>query len=81
MTSHVVSPKKYALIFATLLAFTILTTEIARIDLGPMNAVVALTIAIVKALLVALFFMHLMYTRHRTKIIGGGGHSVAGDPH
>ena len=73
MSSHVVSPRKYALIFATLIACTILTTEVARIDLGPLNAVVALTIAVFKALLVALFFMHLMYTRHRTKIMAAAG--------
>jgi cytochrome c oxidase subunit 4 len=49
----------YIGIWITLLAGTALTVFAARIDLGPFNAAVALTIATVKALLVALFFMHI----------------------
>jgi cytochrome c oxidase subunit 4 len=49
----------YVVIWLTLLAGTALTVFAARIDLGPFNAAVALTIATVKALLVALFFMHI----------------------
>jgi cytochrome c oxidase subunit IV len=49
----------YVAIWLTLLAGTALTVVAARIDLGPFNAAVALTIATVKALLVALFFMHI----------------------
>jgi cytochrome c oxidase subunit IV len=49
----------YVGIWLTLLAGTALTVFAARIDLGPFNAAVALTIATVKALLVALFFMHI----------------------
>jgi cytochrome c oxidase subunit 4 len=49
----------YVVIWLTLLAGTALTVFAAQIDLGPFNAAVALTIATVKALLVALFFMHI----------------------
>jgi cytochrome c oxidase subunit IV len=49
----------YIVIWLTLLAGTALTVFAAQIDLGPFNAAVALTIASVKALLVALFFMHI----------------------
>ena len=49
----------YVGIWAALIFGTILTYFAARIDLGPFNAAVALTIATTKALLVALFFMHL----------------------
>ena len=49
----------YIGIWLTLLAGTALTVVAARIDLGQFNAAVALTIATVKALLVALFFMHI----------------------
>jgi cytochrome c oxidase subunit IV len=49
----------YVGIWLTLLAGTALTVFAARIDLGNFNAAVALTIATVKALLVALFFMHI----------------------
>ena len=51
--------KSYFSVWIALLAGTFLTYEVAKIDLGPFNAAVALIIATTKALLVALFFMHL----------------------
>lgn len=51
-------PAYFAVWFA-LLVGTFLTYEVAKIDLGNFNAAVALIIATTKALLVALFFMHL----------------------
>jgi cytochrome c oxidase subunit IV len=60
MSEHSSSPLRgYVGIWLALLAGTALTVFAARIDLGPFNAAVALTIATVKALLVALFFMHI----------------------
>ncbi len=49
----------YFAVWIALLAGTFLTYEVAKIDLGVFNAAVALIIATTKALLVALFFMHL----------------------
>jgi cytochrome c oxidase subunit IV len=49
----------YFSVWIALLAGTYITYEVSKIDLGPFNAAVALTIATTKALLVALFFMHL----------------------
>ena len=46
-------------VWVALLAGTVITYEVAKIDLGVFNAAVALIIATTKALLVALFFMHL----------------------
>jgi cytochrome c oxidase subunit 4 len=51
--------KTYFAVWAALLVGTWLTYEAAKIDLGRFNAAVALIIATTKALLVALFFMHL----------------------
>lgn len=53
------SLRTYFVIWIALLAGTALTVTAARIDLGPFNAAVALTIATIKATLVALFFMHV----------------------
>jgi cytochrome c oxidase subunit IV len=56
------SPLKiYFAVWGALLLGTFLTYEAARLDLGRFNAAVALTIATTKALLVALFFMHLRH--------------------
>jgi cytochrome c oxidase subunit 4 len=49
----------YFAVFIALLIGTGLTVYAASLDLGPFNAPVALTIASVKATLVALFFMHV----------------------
>jgi cytochrome c oxidase subunit 4 len=60
MSAHPSSPLKlYFGICITLLACTGLTVWAASLDLGRFNAAVALTIATFKAILVALFFMHL----------------------
>ena len=55
----------YFLVWGALLLGTFLTYEVAKIDLGPFNPVVALVIATTKALLVALFFMHLRHASER----------------
>ena len=57
--------KTYFIIWISLLAGTFLTYEAALIDLGPFNPVVALVIATTKALLVALFFMHLRHASEK----------------
>jgi len=73
MTAHSLSLRAYGNVFATLLALTGATTALAYIDLGVFNPIVALSIAAAKALLVALFFMHLVHTKHRTQLVAGAG--------
>jgi cytochrome c oxidase subunit IV len=59
-SEHSKSPlATYFAVWIALLAGTFITYEVAKIDLGVFNAAVALIIATTKALLVALFFMHL----------------------
>ena len=55
-SSHLTS---YFAVWIALLVGTALTYYAAKLDLGVFNAAVALIIATTKALLVALFFMHL----------------------
>ena len=73
MSEHVPSIKSYTLVFLALLALTLATTVVATIDLGPLNVVMALFIAVVKMMLVALFFMHLRHSTVLTKVVVGGG--------
>ena len=57
-TEHHVVPKKiYYTIFGILMLCTYLTVQIAFFDLGELNTVAALGIAVLKATLVVLFFM------------------------
>jgi cytochrome c oxidase subunit IV len=73
MHEHVDSIKTYTLVFLSLLILTAATTVVATIDLGPLNVVMALLIAVVKMMLVALFFMHLRHSTILTKVVVGGG--------
>ena len=58
---HIISLRTYILVFASLLFLTFITVAASWIDLGSMNIVLALLIALVKSSLVLLFFMHLYY--------------------
>lgn len=70
---HIVSPKLYVTILLILLAFTGLTAGASYVEMGPFNAIVALAIAITKATLVILFFMHVKYSPKLTKLAVGSG--------
>jgi cytochrome c oxidase subunit 4 len=67
------TPKLYMVILLALLAGTCLTWAIAFIDLGIFNPVVALTIAVIKATLVILFFMHVRYSSRLTMVTVAAG--------
>ena len=63
MSEHIVHPRVYITIFLALMLGTGLTVLAAFRDFpGPLNAVVAMTIAVVKATLVILYFMHVRYS-------------------
>ena len=65
---HIVSLRIYFTIFAALMVLTFLTVFVATIDLGVLNTPVALAIAITKATLVVLYFMHVRYSSGLTQI-------------
>ena len=56
-------------VLAVLLVLTVVTVAVTFVDLGPMNLVVALVIALVKASLVLLYFMHLRWDRPFNAVI------------
>jgi cytochrome c oxidase subunit IV len=69
MTEHAhPTIKMFVAVWATLLLLTALTVFVATLELGPFNAIVALSIATIKALLVLLFFMELRYSTALTKV-------------
>jgi cytochrome c oxidase subunit 4 len=68
---HITSVKTYILIGISLLILTGLTVKVSTIPLGPWNAVAALIFASAKALLVALFFMHLLYDKKIYMVVVG----------
>ena len=68
MAEHIVTKKQYSLVFGALLLLTFITTTVGMMDLGRLNVVVALVIAVIKALLVVLFFMHIYWSTRLTKL-------------
>jgi cytochrome c oxidase subunit IV len=73
MSPHLVARQLYYRVFAILLGLTPLTIAVAFLNLGPLNTIIALTIAVGKASLVILFFMHLRYSSGLTWVFLGAG--------
>ncbi|WP_419951436.1 cytochrome C oxidase subunit IV family protein [Methylobacterium sp.] len=69
---HVVGWKLLTVVFLALMVLTILTVAAINVDLGPLNIVVALGIALVKALLVVFIFMHIWWDRAFHGLLIGG---------
>jgi cytochrome c oxidase subunit IV len=73
MSDYIVPKRTYYLVYAALMFCTYLTVQAAFFDLGALNIVVALTIAVFKAVLVILFFMHVKYSSRLTWAVVAGG--------
>jgi cytochrome c oxidase subunit 4 len=70
---HSGAGKTYLVILTVLLILTAITVAAAGFDFGSLNVVIALSIATVKAAIVALFFMHLRYDKPVNAIIAMSG--------
>jgi cytochrome c oxidase subunit 4 len=79
MSEHTQNPKAEAAVYLkTLIALLVLTgitvgASYIHFGSGAANVVVALTIATIKATLVALFFMHLLHDKPVNGIIAAAG--------
>lgn len=63
MSEHIVPLRIYVTIFLALLVGTTLTVWAGLHDFpGKLNLIIALTIAVIKATLVVLYFMHVRYS-------------------
>lgn len=70
---HIVPLRVYFTIITALFLLTGLTVWVAFQDFGIFNNLVALTIAVIKALLVLMFFMHLKYSARILWLYAGAG--------
>jgi len=78
MAEHIVTKKQYAYVFGILMLLTLVTTAVGMVNLGPLNVVVALVIAVIKALLVVLFFMHIYWSNKLNKLAIASGFAWLG---
>ncbi len=70
---HVSPASLYFKIWAALMLLLALTWGVATQDLGKFNIVAAMTIAVVKLLLVILYFMHVRYSARVTWLFVAAG--------
>ena len=73
MEQHPASKDTYYRVWAILMVLLLITAGAAYINLGPLNTIVAMTVAVCKALLIILFFMHIRYGSRLTWIFAGAG--------
>jgi cytochrome c oxidase subunit 4 len=78
-THHIIEPMVYYRVFAILAVLFILTVLVAFFDVShlsgwpPANIVIALVIAVIKATVIVLYFMHVKYSSRLTQIFAGAG--------
>jgi cytochrome c oxidase subunit 4 len=75
---HVHGDGVYHRTLILLLILTAITVGASYVQFGSLNVVIALTIATIKAILVALFFMHLLNDKKVNAIIAGAGFMFLG---
>jgi cytochrome c oxidase subunit IV len=68
---HIVPIPVYLKVFAALMILLVLTLLAAAVDLGPWNIVLAMTIAVIKAAIVVLYFMHVRYSSSLVQFFAG----------
>jgi cytochrome c oxidase subunit 4 len=73
MSGHVAPKSMYYAVFAALMVGTALTVLVAFYDLGPLNNVLMLGIAMTKATLVILYFMHVRWATRLTWVVAASG--------
>jgi cytochrome c oxidase subunit IV len=65
---HVISPVTYLIVYVVLLVLLGLTVAVTYLHLGPLGTLIGLSIAVVKALVIILYFMHARYSSRLTQI-------------
>ena len=73
IAQHKTSRKTYVGVYIALLLLLTTTLVAAFFDLGPFNTIIALFIAICKATLIALVFMHVRWSSKLTWAFAGVG--------
>jgi cytochrome c oxidase subunit IV len=73
MNQHIMPVRTYVQIFVALIVLLFATIGAAYLPLGPLHFPVAMTIAVAKAVLIVLFFMHLLHSHRLTAVVSIAG--------
>ncbi|MCC6362723.1 MAG: cytochrome C oxidase subunit IV family protein [Bryobacterales bacterium] len=68
MTHSIVPAKVYVGVWAVLIALTFTTVAVSKLELGEYNFIAAMTIAVIKATLVVMFFMNLKHSSSMVRL-------------
>jgi cytochrome c oxidase subunit IV len=71
MSGHVAPKGMYYTVFMALMVLTVVTWAITYVDLGEFNLILALAVAVTKAMLVVVYFMHLKWAPKLLKVTIG----------
>jgi cytochrome c oxidase subunit 4 len=71
--TETISIRKYILIWSALLLLLLATWFFSRIDLHAFNSVIALSISILKMILIIVYFMHIRRGPRLVWVIAGAG--------
>ena len=70
-TSHILPKSTYYAVYAALMVMLLATVGAAYVDLGPFNFLVLMMIAVAKAVLIMLYFMHVRFSNKLTWVFSG----------
>ena len=70
---HIVPNRTNFLVFGVLIVLLVVTVVVAQFNLGVFNVVIAMTIAVFKALLIIMYFMHVRYSTRLAWVFAGAG--------
>jgi cytochrome c oxidase subunit IV len=73
MSQHIMPVRTNVLVFLILNVLLFATVGAAYLPLGPLHFPVAMTIAVAKAVLIVLFFMHLLYSHRLMMVVSVAG--------
>jgi cytochrome c oxidase subunit 4 len=73
MQSHIVPKATYFIVFGCLAVLLVCTVLVAPVNLGIWNTPIAMSIAVAKAALIVLFFMHVRHAPPLVRVFAAGG--------
>ena len=68
---HIIPRTTYFIVYAVLMVLLVLTVAVTYLHLGVFGTLIGLSIAVVKALVIILYFMHARYSSRLTQIFAG----------
>ena len=73
MNQHIMPVRTNVLVFVALLVLLFITVGAAYLPLGRWHFPIAMTVAVAKAVLIVLFFMHLLHCHRLTVVVSVAG--------